>query len=71
MNLVLHPQLMYYIHNFFTQYVILLNMAEKDRNKTAVGLAKTPLETNRLLNTVHIEKHFWNEFFLCEERKML
>ena len=46
-------------------------MAEKDRNKTAVGLAKTPLETNRLLNTVHIEKHFWNEFFLCEERKML
>ena len=71
MNLILHPQPMYYIHNSFTQYVILLNIAEKDHNKTEVGLAKTPLETTRLLNPVYIEKIFWNEFFLCENIKML
>ena len=70
-NLILHPQLMYYIHNFFTQYVILLNIAVKDHNKTEVELAKTSLETTRLLNPVYIEKRFWNEFFLCENRKML
>ena len=70
-NLILHPQLMYYIHNFFTQHVILLNIAVKDHNKTEVELAKTSLETTRLLKPVYIEKRFWNEFFLCENRKML
>ena len=47
---------MYYIHNFFTQHVILLNIAVKDHNKTEVELAKTSLETTRLLKPVYIEK---------------
>ena len=66
MNLSLDSQLMYYIHNVFTQYVILLNIAEKDHNRTEVGVAKTPLETTRLLNPVYIEEFFRKELFLCE-----
>ena len=31
---------MYCIHNFFTQYVLLLNIAEKDHNNTEVGALK-------------------------------
>ena len=71
MNLSLDSQLMYYVHNVFTQYVILLDIAEKDHNRTEVGVAKTPLETTRLLNPVYIEEFFRKELFLCENRKML
>ena len=33
---------MYFIHNFATQYEILLNIAENDHNKTEAGAAKNP-----------------------------
>ena len=72
MNLILHPHLMYYIHNFFTQYVIfLLNIEEKDHNKTEMGVAKTLLEITQVVHPVFSEELFRNEFFLCENRKML
>ena len=38
MNLILQPHVLYCIHNFFTQYVILLIIADKDHNKTKVKL---------------------------------
>ena len=49
---------MYHIHNFFTQYVNLLNIAEQDHNKTEVGVAKTPLEITRLLNLFTVNNFF-------------
>ena len=62
---------MYCIHNFLTQYVILLNIEEKDHNKTEMGEAKTPLEATQVIHPVFSDELFRNEFFLCENRKML
>lgn len=63
--------LVYYIHHFLVQYETLLAVAEKDHHKTEteVGVTTTPLETTSLLNPVHIENYFRNEFFHCENSK--
>ena len=49
----------------------LLNIEEKDHNKTEMGAAKTPLEITQVVHPVFSEELFRNEFFLCENRKML
>ena len=49
----------------------LLNIEEKDHNKTEMGVAKTPLEITQVLHPVFSEEVFRNEFFLCENKKML
>ena len=49
----------------------LLNIEEKDHNKTEMGAAKTPLEIMQVVHSVFSEELFRNAFFLCENSKML
>ena len=62
---------MYYIHNFFTQYVIFTQDWRKKSKQNWNGAAKTPLEVTQVLHPVFGEERFRNEFFLCENRKTL